>query len=400
MVHHPAYARLVYLPCLILLFCLGMLAGCSGNAPESGKKKRDVPVIVATAVQEPAQFVVSAVGNVQPQATVAIKTQVGGTIVEQRVRDGQSVNAGDLLFRLDPRPFELAIREAQAKLGRNRILLEKANKDLKRYAQLNKINAVAQEQYDKTYADAKSLESDIQLNLATLERAQLDLSYTVIRAPIPGNVGIVQVNEGNVIKANDDRTLCVINQLEPISISFSLPEKYLPEVMTMRQAGEVTVYITPATGKADDSQSASSSGNSIAAALTAMDNTVDTATGTIKLRAQYSNADKKLWPGQFVRAGLVLREEPAAVLIPTAAVMDGINGSYVYVITPDNKAEDRLITVDFLVGDRTVVSAGLKAGERVALDGQVRLAPGMSVEVRNEPKAVPSPAGAEPAKAQ
>jgi len=407
MVHRSSH---VFPPALTLplLLCVSLLLGaCSGDAPENAKGKRAVPVLVATAVQEPAQYIVTAVGNVQPQASVEIKTQVGGTIVEQKVRDGQSVREGDLLFRIDPRPFELTIREAQARLSRNRILLEKANKDLKRYAQLNKINAVAQEQYDKTYADAKSLESDIQLNVATLERAQLDLSYTVIRAPISGNVGIVQVNEGNVIKANDDRTLCVINQLEPISISFSLPEKYLPDVMDMRQTGEVAVYVTPAAGRTDSAkQDGADTFPPIKATLTAMDNTVDTTTGTIKLRAQYANTDKKLWPGQFVRAGLVLREKPEAILIPTAAIMDGINGSYVYVITPENKAEDRLVTVDFLAGDRSVITTGLKAGERVALDGQVRLAPGLAVEVREgagskatSPEQSKS-AGETPAKAQ
>ncbi|MFV0350115.1 MAG: efflux RND transporter periplasmic adaptor subunit, partial [Halodesulfovibrio sp.] len=168
-----------------------------------------------------------------------------------------------------------------------------------------------------------------------------------------------------------------------ISISFSLPEKYLPDVMTMKQAGAVPVYITPATGRTDSTREEGTSVPPIKAVLTAMDNTVDTTTGTIKLRAQYANADKKLWPGQFVRAGLVLREKPDAILIPTAAIMDGINGPYVYVITPENKAEDRLVTVDFLSGDRSVIAKGLNAGERVALDGQVRLAPGLAVEVRD-----------------
>lgn len=371
-----------YRPYALLPFLLMALVmtGCGNDTKVSAKKKRAVPVIVATAIQQPTPLIVNAVGNVQPQATVAIKTQVGGTIVEQRVRDGQSVTEGDLLFRIDPRPFELAIREAQAKLERNRVLLEKASKDLKRYAQLNKINAVAQEQYDKTYADTKSLESDIQLNIATLERMRLDLSYTVIRAPISGHVGIVQVNEGNVIKANDDRALCVINQLEPISISFSLPEKYLPELMEMRRSGEVRVHIQPAVDRAPGGQAQATP---IVARLAAMDNAVDTATGTIALRATYANTDHRLWPGQFVRAGLVLREKADAILIPTAAVMDGIHGSYVYVITPENTAEDRQITVDFLSGDNTVVASGLQPGERVALDGQVNLAPGLAVDVKS-----------------
>jgi len=382
-----------------LLFAVLLAAGCGNgeNKPAQPKAVPAVPVTVAEVMQQATPLVVTAVGNVQPQATVQIKTQVGGTIVEQRVRDGQSVREGDLLFRLDPRPFELTIREAQARLERNRVQLAKAAKDLERYAQLSKINAVAQEQYDKTYTEAKSLESDIQLNLATLERARLDLAYTVIKAPISGNVGMIQVTEGNVIKANDERTLCVINQLDPVSVSFALPERYLTEVLDMQRSGSVPVEATPASSDALSGQSSpsgqpSQSGQTrepVRGFLSAMDNAVDTTTGTIRLRAQFDNAEKRLWPGQFVRVGLVLRDKPDALLIPTSAVLDGIQGSYVYVITPDNKAEARQITVDFLSGKNTVLASGLAVGERVVLDGQVRLAPGMTVEVRPQPGAAP-----------
>ncbi len=363
---------------LLLALCL-LLTAC-GEETTARRAASAVPVNIAVVRQANTPFFVNAVGNVQAQATVAIKTQVGGTIVEQRVRDGEKVQEGDLLFRLDPRPFELAIREAQARLDRNRVLLDKATKDLRRYSQLNDINVVAQEQYDKTYADTKSLESDIQLNVATLERAKLDLAYTVITAPISGVVGMVEVTEGNVIKANDDRTLCVINQLEPISISFALPEKYLPDLMKVMRGGTVPVSILPTSSDAADPRDADAT---LTASLSAMDNAVDTTTGTIRLRAQYANDDRSLWPGQFVRVGLVLRERTNAILVPTVAVLDGIEGSYVYVITPDNVAEARPIRVDFLSGDTTVVASGLTAGEQVVLDGHVRLAPGTRVDIRH-----------------
>lgn len=377
---HGLVASFLLLVCPFLL-----LAGCSDNRGAGEGKKRAVPVLVAPVVQEPTSLVITAVGNVQPQATVAIKTQVGGTITEQFVQDGQSVQQGDLLFRLDPRPFELAIRESQARLERNRILYAKATKDLARYSRLNEINAVAQEQYDKTFADAKSLESDIQLNTAALERAQLDLTYTYINAPISGNVGMVEINKGNVVKANDDRTLCVINQLEPISVSFALPEKYLGAIMEMQQAGDIAVQIFPS---AEDT-----SVQPLAGVVSAMDNSVDITTGTIKLRARYDNTDHRLWPGQFVRVGLVLREMPDALLVPTGAIMDGISGSYVYVVTPDNVAEVRQVKVDFLSGDNSVIASGLAAGERVVLDGQVRLTEGVSVEVRSSSPAAPAVSG-------
>lgn len=366
-------------PSSAALFCLALLlfaAGCSGDKKQA-KRTRTVPVTVAAAVREDVPVTVSAVGNVTPLASVEVKSRVGGIIVKQFVENGQDVQKGDPLFQIDPRPFDLAIREARAKLARDRAHLDKAHEDLRRYSKLRDMNVVAQDQYDDTFAEATSLENTIRLNEAALEKAQLDRDYASITAPIPGRVGIVRVNEGNVIKANDDRTLCVINQIRPIVVSFTLAERYLGEIMQRRAQGPLRVDITPS----------GDTGRTVRAELTAVDNAVDTATGTIRLLAEYANEDTLFWPGQFARASLTLRTLEDALLLPTGAVLQGVNGPYVYVVAPGEDrtgtVEPRDITTSHIVGGRTVVEAGLEAGELVVLDGQMGLSPGAPVAIRN-----------------
>jgi multidrug efflux system membrane fusion protein len=378
-----ACRRAVVRPVLTGLLCLlaaGFLAAC-GNGEKKAKRERVVPVTAAAAVREDVPVTLSAVGNVTPLASVEIKSRVGGIIEKQLVQNGQDVEAGDLLFQVDSRSFDLAVKEAQARLDRDRAHLNKAKEDLRRYSKLRDLNVVAQEQYDDTFAEATSLENTIRLNEAALEKARLDRDYASIRAPIPGRVGIVQVNVGNVIKANDDRTLCVINQIRPINISFTLPERYLGEIMERRRQGPMRVRITPSGTNAAP----------VDADLAAVDNAVDTTTGTIRLLASYPNEDTRFWPGQFARVELTLRTLNDALLLPTGAVMQGMEGPYVYVITTNKDApstgtvEARQVTASHIVGKRTVIAAGLESGELVVLDGQVGLSPGAKVSIKNEP---------------
>jgi multidrug efflux system membrane fusion protein len=365
---------------LLCLLAACLLAACGGN-DKKARRERVVPVTAVAAVREDVPVTLSAVGNVTPLASVEVKSRVGGIIERQLVRNGQDVKAGDLLFQVDPRAFDLAVKEAQARLDRDRAHLDKAKKDLRRYSKLRDLNVVAQEQYDNTYAEATSLENTIRLNEAALEQARLDRDYAAIRAPISGRVGIVRVNVGNVIKANDDRTLCVINQIRPINVSFTLPERYLGEIMERRRQGPMRVTITPSGAGAAP----------VEADLAAVDNAVDTTTGTIRLLASYPNEDTRFWPGQFARVELTLRTLKGALLLPTGAVLQGMEGPYVYVVKTaegdpaSGTVEARQVTTSHIVGGRTVVDSGIKPGELVVLDGQVGLSPGARVSIKNGP---------------
>jgi multidrug efflux system membrane fusion protein len=364
-------------------------ASCGGNGDAKGSRtERPAPVLVVAATSRTVPVTVKAVGNVEPMATVAVRPRVGGAIVAQLVRDGAVVAKGTTLFRIDPRPFEMAIREAQGKLDRDKALLVKANEDLKRYATLKSKDVVAQEQYDQTQSQAKTLEGTIRLDEASLDRAKLDLEYSDIKAPIAGRVGTILLTTGNVVKA-DEGTLCVINQLSPIFIAFSVPERHLPAILARRKLAPLSVTAAP-DGEGKNPP--------LTAPLVFVDNAVDAKTGAIRLKAEYANTDERLWPGQFVRADLTLDTLEGALIIPTQAVMDGLKGPYVYVIDQDNRAEARQITPGPIVDGTTVVEKGLAPGEWVVVDGQVRLAPGALAEIKpadGGPAAQPK-AGAKP----
>ncbi len=366
--------RLSRLLPLLLLAALA-LPGCSdndaGNASAKAQAKRTVPVHVAQAERMDVPVRLTAVGAAQAFATVAVKSRVGGMITGQFVSDGALVLSGDMLFQIDPRPFAAQVAEARAGIERDQVLLRKAEDDLARYVGLRDKQVISQEQFEQTRAEADALRASIRLGEAQLEQARLDLEYAAIKAPISGRVGEILVSKGNVIKANDDRDLLVINQVSPIHVAFSVPEAHLPEIARRMAQGELAVEAAPP----------DSSGPAETGRLAAVDNAVDRTTGTIRLKAEFANAHGLLWPGQYVRVAMTLSTIAGAVVAPTPAVQVGASGSYVYVIGADNLAELRPVATGLEQDGLTVIAKGLETGERVVTRGQLLLTPGAAVAV-------------------
>lgn len=356
---------LFFAACLLLL-----LAGCSDSS-SNGPAERPVPVRLTTAVQRDVPRVLDAVGNVEAFSSVLVKSQVAGQIVEAPVEAGQEVNAGDVLFRLDPRPFDAAVAEAEARLTRDKALLEKAKQDMIRYTTLLKQDVISREAFDQIATAEKTIRADIQQDEAALQTAMLNREYSVIRAPVAGKLGDILVRLGNVIKANDERTLVVINSLRPAEVRFTVAERYLPAILQLTRSGPLEVGVLPQ----------GDTGPLIMGQVTAVNNEVDRTTGSIRLHALFSNADNRLWPGQFVRVTLVMATLKNAVVVPEKALQEGMSGPYVYVAAPvEGEGRYRVTPVsvtsepgpDGLV----VISSGVLAGDIVITEGQLGLSPG------------------------
>ncbi len=357
-------------PLALLLAALTFLPACSGG--KEPPKPRPVPVVVAEAVQKTVPVQVRTIGNVEPYATVSIKARVGGELQQVNFKEGQDVNRGDLLFVIDPRTWEAALKEAQARLARDKALANKARADAVRYAELVRREFVSREQYEQAGATSESLQATVQADEKSVESARLQVSYCYIHAPLTGRTGNLLADRGNLIKADADKAMLVINQVQPIYVSFSVPEQYLPDIKKYLAAGKIRVEAIIAS---DEKQPAEGS-------LTFINNTVDIATGTILLKATFDNQDKRLWPGQFVNTVMTLTTEPDMVLVPSQAIQTGQQGQFVFVVKPDLTAETRPVVVGRSMDGEVVVKQGVKAGEIVVTDGQLRLVPGAKVEVK------------------
>jgi multidrug efflux system membrane fusion protein len=334
---------------------------------------RIVPVVAATADQKNVPLQIKAIGNVEAYNTVAVKSQVNGEISDVFFRDGQDVRQGKMLFRIDPRPFEAALRQAESALVRDRAQAVNAQEDAKRYAALAGKGYVSVQEFDKARTNSNALDAVVQADEAAVENARLQLEYTAIMSPIEGRTGAIAVQKGNVVKANDV-PLVTINQITPIYVTFSIPEQELANVKRHQALGDLHVEV-----------SIPQSGNKpITGALTFIDNKVNTTTGTILLKATFTNQDRVLWPGQFVDVVLTLTTEPNRIIVPTEAIQTGQQGQYVYVIKDDMTAELRVVTPGRLYGNWTVIDKGIAAGDKVVTDGQLRLVPGAKVEIKNE----------------
>lgn len=352
----------------------GLLA-CSGDhGPAQGAAARPVPVRAATAEERAVPLEVHAIGNVAAAATVSVRARVGGELRAVHFREGEEVRRGELLFTLDRRPFEAAVAQAEAQLERDLAQLAKAEADVRRFGELVKDDFVTREQFDQARASADALAAAVKGDRAALESARLDLEYAEIRSPIEGRAGDLLVDAGNLVKANGDSPLVVIHQVRPIEVSFAVPERYLGPIRSQRGAGrELEVRCVPGPGEA-----------AIAGVLAFVDNSVDTSTGTVRLKARFDNSDGRLWPGEFVDTWLVLGVERNAIVVPAPAVQSGQGGRFVYVISGDGTVARRPVTVDRTFNGDAVLAEGVEAGERVVTDGQLRLTPGASVTVVGE----------------
>jgi multidrug efflux system membrane fusion protein len=386
-----------------LLLAGPLLAGCDKGADSATAKGAPpaVPVTVADAAQRDVPVQIRAIGNVQPLATVGVQSMIHGEVMKVHFAEGHEVPAGALLFTIDPRQVQSALLQAQAtlaqhqaavlsaeaNLARDMAQLENARVDEQRYRKLVEGGFVAREQYDQVRtreltlaatidADRAAVETAkalVRADAAAVENVRVQLGYTEIRAPIGGRTGNLLLNQGNVVKANDvGNPMVVINRVHPIYVAFSVPEAQIEAIKRYRAAGDLPV----------DALVAGQPGGVVRGRLTFMNNTVDPSTGTIQLKATFENNENALWPGQFVNVALTLTKQVGAVLVPSQAVQSGQKGQYVFVVKPDQTVEARPVEPGAADGRDVVITSGLAAGERVVVDGQLRLAPGARVEVK------------------
>ena len=338
---------------------------------KSAKSPPAMPVAVATVVQQTVKVTIQAIGNVEAYSTVALKARVDGQIVEVNFKEGQEVRKGAALFKIDARPFEATLRQAEANLMRDTAQKEQARSQERRYQELLQKNFVSKEAYAQIRTNADTAEAVALASKAALENARLQLEYCTIRSPIDGFVGKVMLQIGNMVKANDTNPLVIINQVRPIYVNFAVPEHRLSAIRSYMAKGPLPVEALP-----PNSDRAAAQGT-----LSFVDNAVDATTGTIKLKAAFANKDNSLWPGQFVSARLKLYDQKDALVVPMQAVQTGPNGQYAYVVKPDMTVEMRKVEIDRNDGADAIVATGLQKGEQVVVTGQLRLAPGTKVTI-------------------
>lgn len=371
--------------CMALLAAiLVALAACSNNSGNSsgadakgGKggggangQNRPTPVGVATADTRDVPVLLTGLGTITPYNTVTVRSRVDGQLVKVNFREGQLVKAGDLLAVIDPRPFQVALQQAEAALTRDTAQYNTASLDLKRYETLAQQGIVAQQQLDQQRAQTGQLAGTLKVDQANIDNAKLNLTYTNITAPVSGRVGLRLVDPGNIVHANDQNGMLVITQIQPIAVLFTLPEEQIPQVVSRMRSGQLPV----------DAYDSNDQNKLASGRLETIDNQIDPTTGTVRLKAVFDNRDAVLWPNQFVNVHLQLQTLRQATVIPSAAVQRGQQGTYVYTVDDNKKAQIAYIKVALTQGDTTVVASGVDPGQTVVVDGQDRLQAGSPVE--------------------
>jgi multidrug efflux system membrane fusion protein len=341
------------------------------NEPKVAKEAPATPVSVATVEQQSVLVRIQVIGNVEAFSTVALKARVDGQIVEVNFKEGQEVKKGAVLFRIDPRPFEAALRQAEATLARDTAQREQARSQERRYQDLLDKNFVSKDAYAQYRTNAETATAVAEASKAAVDNARLNLEFCTIRSPIDAFTGKIQIQIGNLVKANDTNPLLVLNQVRPIYVNFAVPEQNLSAIRNYMAKGTLSVEAQP-----PNSNIPPASGS-----LIFVDNAVDATTGTIRLRGVFPNKDNALWPGQFVSTSLTLYEQKNALLVPSQSLQNGPEGQYVFVVKPDMTIDMRRVTVDRADGDNTIITMGLKKGEQVVIRGQLRVSPGSKVTI-------------------
>lgn len=405
--------------------------GCSSQSNGQNTSTKAVPVVVDSVIQKSVPVQLRAIGNVEAFTTVSVKSLVGGEVVRVNFTEGQELKKGDLLFTIDPRPLEAALKQAEANLSkdlgqvkqaeanltkdlaavkqaeanltRDVAQAKNANVQAERYRSLVAKEVVSQQQYEQYRTNAEALDATllvdkaaidnanaaarasqeavenakaaVQADMALLENAKIQLGYCSICSPIDGRSGDLLIHQGNIVKANDTPSLVVINQISPIYVTFSIPEQYLPEIKKYMAMGKLKIEASIPNDDKPAEQGV----------LTFVDNAIDPTTGTIHLKGTFLNKEKRLWPGQFVNVVLTLSTQSNAVVVPTNAIQTGQGGQYVFVVKPDFTVESRPVLVDRTLDHETIVGKGLTPGETVVTDGQLQLVSGTKVEIKKSP---------------
>ena len=342
------------------------------------------PVTVATAEKKDVPIIVRGIGTVQAYKAVAVKARVDGQIVKVAFEEGQEVKKDDLLFQIDPRPFQAALDHATAAKQRDEAQLLGAKQDLERYGKLIGSGFQSRQSYEQQQATVGALTATIALDQAAIDTAAVNLAYTDIRAPIDGRTGQRLVDLGNMIQASQPAALVNITQVKPIFVNFTVPQDVTDEVRRNQAAAPLTVL-----AYASDDKTLLSQGR-----LTLIDNQIDIATGTLKLKATFENADERLWPGEFVNARLVISTRKDATTVPQRAVMQGASGYYAYIVRPDDTVERRVVEVAGMQDELAIIDKGIAPGEKIVVDGQYRLSDGARIKIDTTPPAAPPPPAA------
>jgi multidrug efflux system membrane fusion protein len=353
-----------------------------GGGPGGSGQTAPVPVTIAKAVQKSMPITIQGIGTVIAASTVSVHAQITGVMTSVNFKEGEDVEQGQVLVTLDKRSFEAALQQAQATLDKDAAQAANARAQAARYQDLQQRGIATREQVDSMRTQAAALDATVAADRANVETAQVQLTYATITAPMSGRTGLLQVHPGNLVRAQDTQVIVTINKITPVYVSFSVPEAQLPALKRFI----VAQGTLPASAIAPTDSGGPSTGR-----VNFIDNAVDPTTGTIKVKGTFANEDRRLWPGQFVNVTVTLTSDSKAIVVPSVAVQTGQQGTYVFVVQPDQTVELRPVTVARLAGDETVVQTGVSSGDTVITDGHLRLVPGSRISVKNSNAAKVTP---------